>query len=305
MPETGLPIESKPTESRKKRRKSKRMLSVDSEDDTADAEARLAVPHKDEGPLLLSYKLKPVIGLTKGRTEKKVIQSDEEVDFAGDTFSESGDELLIQSTNTREKNLTSKSDKEGKKKRFKAKPKSRKTLAAQEPGQGPVAEAPKQLGSSIDGQDVLQAEATSPFVSHDLALAKSNPSLPPLCDANKLSNKPPSANLPAVATEPLKPKRPSMGHTIPTRRDSMSSILQRAGLHTPLSSSRLTVPAVARIAPLHLNRKTPPPPPPPVPKPKKKVESEEETDEEEYVGLSKKQIARLKEEKRKRAWYSP
>jgi hypothetical protein len=96
-----------------------------------------------------------------------------------------------------------------------------------------------------------------------------------------------------------------MGHIIPKRKDSMTSILQRAGLHAPLSSSRLTVPTTARIAPLHLNRKTPPPPPLPVPKPKKKVESEEETDEEEYVGLSERQITKLKEEKRKRAWYSP
>jgi len=85
----------------------------------------------------------------------------------------------------------------------------------------------------------------------------------------------------------------------------MTSILQRAGLHAPLPSSRLTVPAAARIAPLHFNRKTPPPPLPPVPKPKKKAENEEETDEEEYLGLSERQIARLKEEKRKRAWYSP
>ena len=303
IPEAGSTIELKVTESGKKKGKLEKMPVVDLEDDTAGADASLVVP--DEG----LYKLRPVIELTKRRSKKNVVQSDEEVDLAGDAFGESEDELLIQSTNTSGKakaiyrNPASKNDKRGKRKASKAKPKSRETLAAQAPGPGLLAEAPKQLGTSIDGtQDV---DATS-LVPHDFVLAKSNP-LPPLHDTNKPSNKSPSASPPAVAAEPPKPKpkRPSMEHTIPKRRDSMTSLLQRTGLHAPLSSSRLTVPATSRIAPLHLNRKTPPLPPPPIPKPKKKVESEEETDEEEYVGLSEKQIAKRKDEKRKRAWYSP
>lgn len=305
-----LAIESKATEPGKKKGKSKQVPVVDSEDDIPDADASLAVSYQDEGFLPPRYKLEPVIELTKRRTRKKVVQSDEEADFTGNAFGQSEDELLMQLTNTRRKAKTTSKDpvskhgNQGKEKAPKSKPKSGETLLAQALNPGLVAEAPKQLGTLIDGaQDVPKPEATNPYVPHNLALAKSNPPLPPLSDTTKLSNKPP----PTMATEPPKPrpKRPSMEHTIPKRRASMTLILQRAGLHTPLSSSRLTVPGAARIAPLHLNRKTPPPPPAPVPKPKKKVESEEETDEEEYAGLSERQIARLKEEKRKRAWYSP
>jgi hypothetical protein len=295
---------------REKKSKSKIVPVVELEDDTAVVDASLAVPRKD---VTRPYKLKPVIELTK-RHRKKVVQSDEDVDFTNDAFGESEDELLIQSTNTRgkatisSKNPASKGSKEGKKKASNAKHKPGATLAAQVSGPGLVAEAPEQPDPSIDGaQDVPQADERSLFVPHDLALAESNPPFSLLRDTNKPSNKPPSANPPTVASGPPKPqaKRPSMEHTIPKRRDSMTSILQRAGLHAPLPSSRLTVPAAARIAPLHFNRKTPPPPLPPVPKPKKKAENEEETDEEEYLGLSERQIARLKEEKRKRAWYSP
>jgi len=297
--EAGLTSELKVTEPGKT---SKKVPVVDLED---------ALPLKGEP---LPYKLKPVVELTKRRGKRKVVQSGEEVDFVGNAFSGSEDELLIQSVNTNGKaqatsrNPSPRSDREGKKKAPKAKLKSGKTLPAQAPGQGLAAEAPKRLETAIYGAlDVPQAEAMSLPVPHELALAKSIPPLPPLRDTNKPSNKPSSTNPPTVAARSPKPKprRPSMEHTIPKRRDSMTSILQRTGLHAPLSSSRLTVPATARIAPLHLNRKTPPPPPPPVPKPKKNVESDEETDEEEYVGLSEKQIARLKEEKRQRAWYSP
>ena len=266
---------------------SENTIVVGLEDDTADVDARLVVPHKYERPLPSSRKLKPVIELARRRRKKNAVQSDQ-VDFAGD--SESEDELLIQSTNTsgKAKAISQNPPSENKEGKRKA-PKS---------GETPLAEAPKQLGTSIDGTRDVDAPSLSP---HDLALAKSNP----LRDTNKLFDEPPSSNSPGVAAEPPNPKRLSMEHTIPKRRDSMTSLLQRAGLHAPLSSSRLTVPATARIAPLHLNRKTPPPPPLPIPKPKKKVESEEETDEEEYVGLNEKQIARLKEEKRKKAWYSP
>ena len=280
-PEAASTITLKLTESGKKKGKSEKVPVVALEDDIADVDARLAVPHKYEGPLPLSYKLKPVVELARRRRKKNAVQSDQE----------SEDELLIQPTNTSGKakaisqNPASENNKEGKRKA----PKS---------GETSLAEVPKQLGTSIEcTRDV---DATT-LVPQDSALAKSNP----LRDTNKLSDEPPSSNSPAVAAEPPNPTRLSIEHTIPKRRDSMTSLLQRAGLHAPLSSSRLTVPATARIAPLHLNRKTPPPPPLPIPKPKKKVESEEETDEEEYVGLNEKQIARLKEEKRKKAWYSP
>ena len=309
-PEAGPTIELKVRRTGKKKRKSETVPVVDSEDVTADADASLVVPHKHERPLPPPYKLKPVIELVTRRSKKSVVQSDE-VDFAGDAFGESEDELLILSTNTSGKakaiykNPASEINKEGKRKDSKAKLKSRETLAVQATGPGLLAEAPKQLGTSIDGTQCVGATSLV-LVPHNLALANSN-TLPPLRDTNKPCNEPPSANAPAVVAEPpkSKPKHPSMEHMIPKRRASMTSLLQRAGLHAPLSSSRLTVPATARIAPLHLNRKTPPPPPPHIPKRKKKVESEEETDEEEYVGLSGKQIARLREEKRKRAWYSP
>jgi len=307
-PEAELTVESKVTESRKKKGKSRKVLVVDSGVDTAEADANVVVPHS---PLAPPYKLQPVIELPKRRSKKKVVQSSED---AGDEFGGSEDELLIQSTNmsgrakVTSNNPASKGEKKGKKKAPHVKLTSGETLAAQAPDLDLFAEVPKQLGTSMDGaRDVPQGEATSLLVPHDFALANSNPLLPPLRDTNKPSNKPPSANPSTVAAEPPTPehKRPSIGHTIPKRKDSMTLILQRAGLHAPLSSSRLTVPATARIAPLHLRRKTPPPPPLPVPKPKKKVESEEETDKEEYEGLSERQITKLKEEKRKRAWYSP
>ena len=315
-PEAELTIELKVTESGVKKGKSRNVPVVDSEHGTAGADASPAVPHRDELALSLPYKLKPVIELTKSRSKKKVVQSDEEVDLADGAFVESEDELqlLIQSTSTARrakatsKNPAPKGDKRGKNNASHAKPTSGETLAAQTPGPGPMAELPKQLGTSTEGAwDVAQGEAGSLFIPHDFAVANSNSPLPPLRDINNSSNELPSANSRNVATEPPtpKPKRPSMGHMIPKRKDSMASILQRAGLHAPLSSSRLTVPATARIAPLHVHRKTPPPPPLPVPKPKKKVESEEETDEEEYLGLNERQITKLKEEKRKRAWYSP
>jgi hypothetical protein len=310
-PESSLTIESKAAVSGNKRRKTKKSAVVDSEDDTGNADASPVVPHKDEKYIPPPSKLEPVIELTK-RPSKKIVQSDEEVDFAGDAHGESEDELLIQSTNTRGKAKATfkdppKSTEEGKKRASRSKPKSGKTPVIQAPDPEPVEEL-EQPDSSIGGvRDVPQAEAMSHSIPHDFALMKSNSSLLPLHDTNRSSNQLLSANPPTVATEPPKPKprRSSMEHAIPKQKDSMTSILQRAGLHAPLFSSRLTMASAARIAPLHLNRKTPPPAPPPVPKAKKKVESEEETDEEEYAGLSEKQIARLKGEKRKKAWYSP
>ena len=315
-PEAELTIELKVTESAMKKGKSRNVPVVNSEHGTAGTDASLALPQSDERALTPPYKLKPVIELTKSRSKKQVVQSDEEVDLADDAFVESEDELqlLIQSTSTsRKAKATSKdpapkSGKRGKNNASHAKPTSGETLAAQTLGPSLMAEVPKQLGTSMEGAwDVPQGEAMSLLVPHDFAVANSNSPPPPLRDTSNSSNKLPSANPPNVAAEPPTPnlKRPSMGHMIPKRKDSMASILQRAGLHAPLSSSRLTVPATARIAPLHFNRKTPPPPPLPVPKPKKKVESEEETDEEEYLGLNERQITKLKEEKRKRAWYSP
>ena len=305
-PEDELTIELKVAESGKKKGVSRNIRVVDSKNDTAAADASVAVPHRERPP----YKLKPVVELTKRRSQKNVVRSDEEVDLAADPFGESEDGLLIGSKGTMAK-ATSKSpapkgDKRGKNNASYAKPISRETSEAQAPGPELVAEVPKPLSTSMDGaRDVPQREATSHLVPHDFAAANSNLPLPPLRDTNKSSNKPPSANLPTMEAPTPKLRRASMGHTIPKRKDSMTSLLQRTGLHAPLSSSRLTVSATSRIAPLHLNRKTPPPPPLPVPKPKKKVESEEETDEEEYVGLSERQITKLKEEKRKKAWYSP
>jgi len=303
-PEAELTIELNMTESGKKKGKPKNVPVVDSGADTVGADASAAVPPRDEKAFTPPRKLKPVIELTRRRGNKKVVQSDEDVDLA--VIVKSEDELLLLSTSTSgrakatSKNSASKSDKSGKNNTSRVAP--GETLAARAQGTGLIAEVPKQLGTSMEGaRDVPQGEATSLFVPHDPAVANSNSPPPPFRDTN------PSANPATVVAEPStpKPKRPSMGHMIPKRKDSMTSILQRTGLHAPLSSSRLTVPATARIAPLHLNRKTPPPPPLPVPKAKKKVESEEETDEEEYLGLSERQITKLKEEKRKRAWYSP
>ena len=308
-PEDELTIELKVTESGKKKRMSRNVQVVDSKDDTAGADANVAVLYRDKRALTPPSKLKPVVELTKRRSKKNVVQSGEEVDLAVDAFGESEDELLMASKSTRGRaKATSNSvgDKRGKNNVSHTKPTSGDTLEAQAPGPELIADVPKQLGTSMDGaRDVPQREAASLLVPHDLAAANSNPPIPPLRDTNKSSNKLPSANLPTIEPPTPKLKRASMGHTIPKRKDSMTSLLQRAGLHAPLSSSRLTVPATARIAPLHFNRKTPPPPPLPVPKPKKKGESEGETDEEEYVGLSERQITKLKEEKRKRAWYSP
>ena len=308
-PEAELTIELKVTESGKKKRVSRNVQVVDSKDDTAGADASVTVPHRVERP---PYKLKPVVELTKRRSQKNVVRSDEEVDLAADAFGVSEDELLMGSKGTRgrakatSKSPASKGDKRGKNNASHAKPTSRETLEAQAPGLALVADVPKPVGTSMDSaRDVPQREATSLLVPHDFAAANSTPPLPPLRDTNKSSNKPPSANLPTIEPPTPKLRRASIGHTIPKRKDSMTSLLQRTGLHAPLPSSRLTVPRTSRIAPLHLNRKTPPPPPLPVPKPKKKVESEEETDEEEYVGLSERQITKRKEEKRKRAWYSP
>jgi hypothetical protein len=81
-PEAELTIEKKVTESGKKKRKSKNVPVVDSEDDTADADASAAVPHRDERALTPPFKHKPVIELTKRRSKKKVVQSDEEMDLA-------------------------------------------------------------------------------------------------------------------------------------------------------------------------------------------------------------------------------
>ena len=313
-PEDELTNESKATESGKKKRMSRNVQVVDSKDDTVGADASVAVLHRDEWALTPPSKLKPVVELTKRRSKKNVVQSDEEVDLGVDAFGESEDELLMESKSTRgrakatSKIPAPKGDKRGKNKNSHAKPTSGNMLEAQAPAPAPelIADVPKQLGTSMGGaRDAPQGEAASRLVPHDLAAANSNPPLPPLRDTNKSSDKLPSTNLPTIEHPTPKLKRASMGHTIPKRKDSMTSLLQRAGLHAPLSSSRLTVPATARIAPLHFNRKTPPPPPLPVPKPKKTVGSDGETDEEEYMGLSERQITKLKEEKRKRAWYSP
>lgn len=98
--------------------------------------------------------------------------------------------------------------------------------------------------------------------------------------------------------------REGVAHSIP-KGGSISSLLRKTGLHAPLMSSRLTRLSGSRIAPLHLERKTPPPPLPLIPKPKKRQADDNEEDEEDYTGLTEKQIAKLKEEKMKRAWYSP
>jgi len=313
-PEDKSTIELKVTKSGKKKRMSRNVQVVDSKDDTAGADASVAVLHRDQRAPTLPSKLKPVVELTTRRSKKNMVQSDEEVGLAVDAFGESEDELLMESKSTRERGkatseilASTEGDKRGKNNASRAKPTSGETLEAQAPGPELIAGVPKQLGTSMDGaRDVPQGEAASLLVPHDLAAANSNPPLPLLRDTNKSSNKLPSANLSTIEPPTPKLKRASMGHTIPKRKDSMTLLLQRTGLHAPLSSSRLTVPATARIAPLHFNRKTPPPPPLPVPKPKKKkVESEEETDEEEYMGLSERQITKLKEEKRKKAWYSP
>lgn len=93
-------------------------------------------------------------------------------------------------------------------------------------------------------------------------------------------------------------------HTIP-RRVSTSELLNKTGLHARLSSSRLTKTGGAKIAPLHFNRRTPPPPPPPMPKTKKKKGEEEVDSEDEYWGMTEKEIKKRKEEKKMLAWYSP
>jgi hypothetical protein len=114
-------------------------------------------------------------------------------------------------------------------------------------------------------------------------------------------------SLPSNPNPKPKPKQDSSSmssnttHHIP-KRGSVSDLLRKTGFHSRLSSSRLTQRSASRIVPLHLERKTPPPAPPPIRKPKKKKDEEEEDD---FTGLSEKQIAKLKEEKRKRAWYSP
>lgn len=112
---------------------------------------------------------------------------------------------------------------------------------------------------------------------------------------------------PPPAIKPKPNPRPSVvqqnPHVIP-KRGSISSLLMKTGAYAPLSSSKLTKRVSSKIAPLHLERKTPPPPPPPIPKPKKKAKDEEE-DEEDFTGMTEKQIARYKEEKKKKAWYSP
>lgn len=102
------------------------------------------------------------------------------------------------------------------------------------------------------------------------------------------------------------PQQHTLSHRIPNR-GSVSSLLQKLGAGAKLPSFRLTKTSAARIAPLHLVRRTPPPiaPPLPVNKKKKKKDEDEIDSEEEYEGLTEKQIKKLKEEKRMRAWYSP
>jgi hypothetical protein len=118
---------------------------------------------------------------------------------------------------------------------------------------------------------------------------------------------PPVAQLPPAVVPPAKlSSRPSLAqqnaHQIP-KRGSISSLLIKTGAYAPLSSSKLTKKIATKIAPLHADRKTPPPPLAPIPKPKKKAVEEE--DEDDFTGMTEKQIEKYKEEKRKRAWYSP
>jgi hypothetical protein len=130
---------------------------------------------------------------------------------------------------------------------------------------------------------------------------------PPRSESPDVEHPPPVAQLPPTVAPPatLTP-RPSLvqqkPHQIP-KRGSISSLLRKTGAYAPLSSSKLTRTIATKIAPLHADRKTPPPPLAPIPKPKKKVVEEE--DEEDFTGMTEKQIEKYKEEKRKKAWYSP
>ncbi|CAG7849204.1 SubName: Full=Uncharacterized protein {ECO:0000313/EMBL:CCA70782.1} [Serendipita indica DSM 11827] len=152
----------------------------------------------------------------------------------------------------------------------------------------PSPDAPEQTEGheDVDDPPVEANESTEVIVSDKVKVPSDQAKEPPVKPTPRLSNTFDS------------------GHYIP-KRGSVSDILRKTGLHSRLSSSKLTKGSTVKIAPLHLNRKTPPPPPVPIKKPQKAKNEDEEEEEPDFTGMTKKQIERYWEEKKYRAWFSP